>query len=77
MGQRYPYSTRCDTNIEPIIHIYGTRAIFLIFIDNQDTKYESQVLQHRIFGPIFKHKTPKPLWDNYIHSLQDTSTICW
>ena len=42
MGQRYPYPTICDTNVEPIIHIYGARAIFLIFIDNQDTKYESQ-----------------------------------
>ena len=59
------------------IPICGYRDIFMIFIDIQDTKYESQDIQDGVFGPIFKHKTPKPLWDNYIHSLQDTSTICW
>ena len=41
MGKKYQYFTIWETNIEPIIHIYGSRAIFLIFIDNYDINYDS------------------------------------
>ena len=41
MGQKYAYPTRWKTNIVAIIHMYGDRAIFMLFNDNQDIKYES------------------------------------
>ena len=42
MGQRYTYDTRWEKNIMVIIHIYGARAILLIFFVCQDTESESQ-----------------------------------
>ena len=41
MGQQYPYSTRQDKNSVVILHIYGARAIILLFCDNQENKSES------------------------------------
>ena len=38
VGQQYPYSTIWEQNIVSNIHIYGARAIFLLFCDNQDTE---------------------------------------
>ena len=38
MGQQYPYSTRWKKNIVAILHIYGARAIFLVFFDHQETE---------------------------------------
>ena len=40
-GQWYPYSIIWEQNIVVIIHIYGARAISLLFCDHQDTEYES------------------------------------
>ena len=34
MGQRYPYYTIWEKNTVVIIHIYGARAIFLLFCDH-------------------------------------------
>ena len=31
MGQLYPYSTKWEKNIVGILHIYVTRAIYLLF----------------------------------------------
>ena len=42
MGQQYQYQTLREKNIVTIIYIYGARAIFVLFNDNQDIKYESQ-----------------------------------
>ena len=42
-----------------IIHIYGSRSIFLIFNDNQDTKYESRDREDGVSGLISKHKNTK------------------
>ena len=39
-----------------IIHIYGARAISLLFYNNQDTEPESQVMEIGVDGSIFKHK---------------------
>ena len=41
MVQRYPYFKRLEQNIVVIIHIYGDRAIFVLFCDQQDTESES------------------------------------
>ena len=38
MSQLYPYYTRWEGNVVLIIHIYGARAIFLLFCDRQDTE---------------------------------------
>ena len=40
MRQLYPYSTRWEQNIVAILHIYGARALFVIFCDYQDTESE-------------------------------------
>ena len=40
VGQQYPYSTRWEQNIVSILHIYGARAILLIFCDCQETGLE-------------------------------------
>ena len=40
MGKRYPYHTSWKQNILGNFHIYGDRAIFLPFYDNQDTQCE-------------------------------------
>ena len=39
-----------------IIHIYGTRAIFLLFCNHQDTESKSRVVEIGVTGPIFTHK---------------------
>ena len=53
-----------------IIHIYGARAIFLLFCDNQDTESESCEIEMSISQPIFTHKKiPKNLWGKSIHNL--------
>ena len=38
MGQQYPYSASLEENIVVFIHIYGIRAILLLFCDHQDTE---------------------------------------
>ena len=42
-----------------IIHIYGARAIFLLFFDNQDTRSESPDVENGVSGWIFTHKNIK------------------
>ena len=38
MGKLFSYSTRWEKNTVATIHIYGARAIFLLFCDHQDTE---------------------------------------
>ena len=40
MGQLYPYCTKWEKNIVETIHIYVTRAMYLLFCDDQDTESE-------------------------------------
>ena len=40
MGQWYSHSTKWDKYTVVIIHIYGARAIILLFNDDQDTEKE-------------------------------------
>ena len=40
MIQQYQYSTRWVDNIVVILHIYGARAIYLLFRVHQDTSLE-------------------------------------
>ena len=50
-------------NVVAIIHIYGDRAIFLLFCYRQDTEYESQVMEIGIACPLFSHKKiSKAVW---------------
>ena len=63
MVQRYTYYKKWEQNIVSIIHIYGARAIFLLFCDHQDTESESREVEMRISQPIFTHKNiSKYLW---------------
>ena len=39
-----------------ILHIYGPRAIFLLFYDNHDTESESWEIENDASGPIFTNK---------------------
>ena len=43
-------------NIVAIIHIYGAKAIFLIFSNHQDTEYKSRGMEISVAGLIFTHK---------------------
>ena len=61
MGQQYPYSTRWVKIIVVVIHIYGGRAIFQLFCDNQDTESNSCEMEIGVSGPIFTHKNIKVL----------------
>ena len=39
IGQFYTYSIKVKKHIVVILHIYGARAIVLLFYVDQDTKY--------------------------------------
>ena len=39
MEQWCPYSTKWEDDIVVILHIYGDRANFLLFYDNEDTLF--------------------------------------
>ena len=40
MVQQYPFPTRWEKNIVVVLHIFGARAISLLFCDHQDTESE-------------------------------------
>ena len=40
MGKFHSYSTKWEKHIVVILHIYGAKAIFSIFHDDQDTESE-------------------------------------
>ena len=65
VGKPYPYSTRLEKIVVVIIHIYGARCFFLLFYDNQDTKYESREMEIGVDGPIFNHKYTKGLREHW------------
>ena len=54
-----------------IVHIYGSISIFLIFNNNQDTKYESRDREDGLSGLISKHKITKA----YMREIHPYSTI--
>ena len=54
MGQQYIYHTIWE-KIVAILHIYGARAIFLLFGDHQDSGSESCELVIGVAGPILTH----------------------
>ena len=41
MGKPYSNSTIWEKTIIIVLHIYGDRSLFLIFLDQQDTESES------------------------------------
>ena len=43
-------------NIVVFLHIYGDRAIVLLFCDHQDTESKSREMEIGVAGPIFFHK---------------------
>ena len=48
-----------------ILHIYGARAVFLIFCVHQDTESDSCEIEMSTSQPIFTHKNiSKALWEN-------------
>ena len=42
-----------------IIHIYGARAIFLLFCNHRETESESREIEISVAGPIFTSKNIK------------------
>ena len=46
-------------NVVEILHIYGGRAIFILFYVNLDTEYESWEIDIGVARPIFTHKNIK------------------
>ena len=62
-----------EKNTNTIIHIFGARAIFLLFYDNQDTESESRGIEIGVSGPIFTHKISKYLGDIDTNTPSDGS----
>ena len=78
IGRLYPYSTRWEHNIVAIFHIYGARAVFLLFCDHQDTESESYETEMSISKPIFNNENAsKSLWYKGIYTLQDGRKLLW
>ena len=48
-----------EENIAEIIHIYGARAISLLFYENKNTESGSWEIEIDVAGPIFTHKNIK------------------
>ena len=59
MGQLIPYSTRRETNIVTILHLYGARSIFILVCNYKDTQSESCEMIIGVAGPILTHKNIK------------------
>ena len=57
--QQYPYSTRWENFFVVILHIYGDRAIFLIFCDHQDTESGLCEMDMGVAGPTSSQKEKK------------------
>ena len=56
IGQKYLYHTRWEQNIVEILYIYGARAIYLLFYDNQGTESEWREIYIGVAGPISNHQ---------------------
>ena len=59
MGQIDWHPTIREKKILEILHIYGTRAVSLLFCDNVDTEYEPRGTYIGVPGPIFIQKNTK------------------
>ena len=59
MRQQYTYHNIWEKHIVAIIHINGTRVIFLLLYDNQDTESQSWDIRIDVSGPILTHKNVK------------------
>ena len=55
----YPYPKIWANNIVAIIHIYGSRANFLLLYDNQDTESVSLEIEIGVYGQISTQKNIK------------------
>ena len=55
-GTMISTTLRTGENFVAIIHIYGVRAIFLLFCDKQGTESESWEIEFGVAGPISTHK---------------------
>ena len=60
-----------------VVHIYGARAIFLLFYDNQDTESESRGIEMGEPRPIFIHKNNKGSIEKNIHTPQYRRRELW
>ena len=60
-----------------VLHIYGDRAISLLFYDDKDTLSTYCEIEMSIYQLILTYKNiPKTIWDNDIHSLQNGIKYC-
>ena len=59
-----------------VLHIYGPKAISLLFCNHPDTESESWDMEIGVAGPILPKKyISKALWYNNIHTPQDGEII--
>ena len=60
-----------------ILHIYGARAIFLLFYDDQDTENELCKIQTSTSQLIFTHKIYQSLYGKmiFIHYIIGGNTV--
>ena len=59
-----------------MIHIYGARAIFLLFYDNQNTESKSRAMGIGVAIPIFTQKNVKvPIGKRYPYSTSGEKNI--
>ena len=55
MGQQHPYHNRWEKNVASTNHIYGARAILLLFGDHQDTESQSCEIEMSRYQPKITH----------------------
>ena len=70
IGQLYSYYTRWVSTIVVILHIYGPRAIFILFCNYQDTEFESGEMKSVAAATIFTKKIYNAQWDSFINTPQ-------
>ena len=69
MGQQYPYYTIWENNIVVIIHIDGTRVMFLLFFIHQNTESKLWEVEIGSARPIFTPQKPQSLYGTTIFIL--------
>ena len=65
MGQRYTYLTIWEKKLA-ILHIYGARAVFLLFCDHQDIRSESCKLGNGVAETTLNILKHQRLYGTYI-----------
>ena len=56
MGQQYPKFSRLEQHIVVVLHIYRSRAIFLLYCEHQQTEFGSRGIYIGVYGKVCTNK---------------------